>query len=438
MRPFHFFTQSTYEAQELLRHSDWSFFELERYNLWLVYAAIIVLAAAILPRILTGRIITAPMIYLIIGIILSQFLLAENKPDPMEELWWIKRVTEMVVIISLTNAGLKLNKPFHINTWKNSRKLLIIGMPLTILITGLLGYWVFGFVAATAALLAAVIAPTDPVLASEVQTSSPEEEDVSPTRLALTSEAGVNDGLAFPFTYLAIAMAALGTQDLSWLWGWFVMDFVYRIVIGIAIGWFAGWLLNKIIIVLPKREHFDRTHTGILVISLTLLPYGMAELASAYGFVAVFVAAAVFRNLESNHKYQKNLHNFSEEIENILVAVIFVLLGIYAANDLLSNLTMGHVIFCVVLIFIVRPLIGYISFLGSSLQPMQRFTMSFFGIRGIGSLFYISFAFYAQEFEQADEAFALVAFLIILSVAVHGLSAPFAVRHLEKKENKLP
>lgn len=426
---------NNYPAQALLEDGDWSaYFHPEQYDLWLVYIAVVVMAAALLPPVLKKRRVTAPIVYLLFGMVLCFLLPAGKEPNLLKEMWWVKRLSEMVVIIALTSAGLKLNKPFAKATWTHSKRLLGIAMPVTMLVTFALGYWVFGFALATAALLAAAIAPTDPVLAAEVQTSPPGNDDTSPTRVALTTEAGVNDGLAFPFTYLAIGIAVFGESDWEWLWSWFLLDFVYKIAAGFVIGWVIGWLLNKAILAFPPEEFEASVTTGILAVTLTLLPYGAAELASGYGFVAVFVAACVFRNLESQHSYQRQLHHFAEEMEGILVAVIFVLLGIYACNGLIDDLKWSHVLFAGILIFAARPLAGYLSLAGAKLHPKQRFTMSFFGIRGIGSLYYLSYALYQQEFPQADAAFALVVFTIIASVVIHGLSAPVVTRKLDKVE----
>lgn len=423
---------NSYPAFELLRNGDWSYFELERYYLWLFVAALVVIASAVLPRLLQGRLITAPIVYLLIGVVLHHVLPFGEKPDLLEEIWWVKRLSELVVIVALTNAGLKLNRPFAPETWRFSKRLLLFAMPITMLVTFALGYWGFGFALATAVLLAAVIAPTDPVLASEIQTSPPNGEDYSATRVALTTEAGVNDGLAFPFTYLAIGVAVFGGSNWEWLWSWFIMDFVFKITAGVIIGWAMGWLLDKVITLIPGKDGTTKLGTGVFSLSLTLLPYGVAELCGAYGFVSVFIAACVFRNLETHKEYQQQLHDFSEDVEHILMAVIFVFLGIYASGDLLLDLTWPYVLFAVLLIFAVRPLAGLISLIGAPLKPLQKFTMSFFGIRGIGSLYYLSYALFAYDFQQGQEAFALVVFLMILSAVVHGISAPFVVKRLER------
>lgn len=427
---------STYPAQDLLRDGKWTaYFKFEQYDIGLLLAGLTVLAAAFIPRLIREkRLITAPLLYLAIGAAIAFLPLFGEKPDLKEEIGWVKRITELVVIIALTGAGLKLNKPFAKSTWKHAKRLLIVGMPLTMILTFALGHYVFGFALATAALLAAVIAPTDPVLAADVQTTPPGEEDRSPTRVALTAEAGVNDGLAFPFTYLAMGIAMAAPGDWEWVWSWFLMDFVYKIAAGILVGWAAGRLLNMAIVAFPAEERIAKLSTGIAALGLTLVPYAVAELTGCYGFVAVFVAACVFRHYEADSGYQKPLHDFSEESERILIAVIFVLLGIYTATDLFTFITWGHLIFALALIFIIRPVAGMAGLLGSSLQRREKLTMAFFGIRGIGSLYYLSYALYHEDFDGSEAAFALVVLVILISVTAHGLGAPGAVEKPEEVE----
>lgn len=343
-------------------------------------------------------------------------------------MWWPKRLTELGVIIALSSAGLKLNRPFSLITWQVSWRLLAITMPLTIAATAFLGWWWMGFAPAAALLLGAVIAPTDPVLASDVQTTAPDADDDSPTRLALTSEAGLNDGLAFPFTNLAIAVALVGISPANWFAGWITMDFFYKITAGTLIGAASGWLLGAFIFRTPVNTHLSRTMTGIVSLSLTLFPYAVAELASGYGFISVFVAACVFRQQEVQHAYQKVLHDFSEEMERLLVAILMFAIGAYIASGIFESLTM--VIFSAVAIFVIRPLTGQVALGGCALPRQKRWAVSFFGIRGIGSIYYLAYAVYQVEIPQAQEIWALVIFIVVLSVIVHGLSAKPVMDHL--------
>lgn len=424
---------SSFSAYELFRNGDWSYFKPEQFDMWMLFLGLTVLAAGMLPRLLSKKLVTAPVVYLLFGLGLYFLIPQDKQLNLAGDLWAVERLTELVVSVALTGAGLKLNKPFARSTWRYSKRLLLIAMPLTMIFTFALGYWIFGF--ATAALLAAVIAPTDPVLAADVQTSAPSGEDGSPTRVALTAEAGVNDSLAFPFTYLAIGLAIFATAQTDWLWSWFVMDFVYKIVVGVLIGLAVGWLLNKSILAFPAKKE-GRVSTGILTMALTFMPYGLAEMASSYGFVAVFAAACVFRNLESRHDYQEQLHAFSEEIERFLVAVIFVFIGMSVGNGLIPTLTWRHILFATALIFAVRPIAGMAGLMGMGLHRLQKFTMSFYGIRGIGSLYYLTYAINNQIFPGAEDAFALVVFLMIASAVIHGLSAPMVTTRLDVVERE--
>jgi sodium/hydrogen antiporter len=314
-----------------------------------------------------------------------------------------------------------------------SWRLLAFTMPLTIAATALLGWWALGLVPATAILFGAVIAPTDPVLASEVQTTDPSSPDYSRSRVALTTEAGLNDGLAFPFTNLAIAIAIVGFEPREWLTGWLVMDVFYRILAGAVVGVATGWCLAKLLFGIKALDFFT---TGSIALSLTLLPYALAELTAGYGFISVFVAACTFRQQESRHHYQQILHDFSEEMERILVAILMFLIGAYIASGALGPLTWQGVLVALAVIFLVRPLAGMLSFAGHPLPSWDKWVLSFYGIRGIGSLYYLGYALHRTDFEQAKELWAVVLLIIVISVVVHGLSAKPVMAALDRRSQR--
>jgi len=237
---------------------------IETYDIILLSAGIVILLAALLPDVFEDRLITLPIFYLIFSGIVFGLLVDIDITHFAEGPYWAKRVTELAVIISLTGVGLKINKPFDKKTWSISSRLLIITMPITILLMALIGWWFLGFIPATAVLLGAVISPTDPVLAEEVQTTPPLEEDVLSTQVALTTEAGLNDGLAFPFTNMAIAIAFAGVAPAGWFIEWFLVDFLYKILIGSAVGVLLGYD-RKIGVFSPcpwykEIQHIDRDY----------------------------------------------------------------------------------------------------------------------------------------------------------------------------------
>ena len=383
---------------------------------------------------LTSKIgISYSVFYLLAGIILY-WLFSEYLPSPLpkENESAILHLTELIVIISLMGAGIKIDKSFSLKNWSLSLRLVFIAMFLCIIAAAAMGYFFLNLTLASALLLGAVLAPTDPVLASDVQVSPPNEKSDSETRFTLTSEAGLNDGMAFPFTWLAITFAALAEgKDTSLLY-WFSYHFVYQIILGVVVGIILGKVTGYLVFNFSKKFRFLESLDGFLAISLTLVAYGFTELLHGYGFIAVFVSAITLRGYEKDHEYHKSMHSFTEQIEKFFVAVLLILFGGALYLGILSEITWTTVLFAVVFLFIVRPLMALISLIGAKINIKEKLAISFFGIRGLGSIFYLSYAFHEISFESEDQLWSIVALTIALSILVHGISATPVMRYLGK------
>ena len=409
------------------------YFKIEHYNMLLLATGFIALLAAIIPVITQRKIISAPVVYMLLGIGIY-FIFLHYFFNPMEYMEVIKKVTEFVVIIALTNAGLKIKKPFKWSTWRSSFRLLLVVMPFTIVAAAFLGWWIIGLAPATALLFGALIAPTDPVLASELQTSQPSKADTSKIKLGLTSEAGLNDGLAFPFTYFAILAAQKGMEFENWVGDWLLHYVLIKSVIAIIIGLLSGWILFKIVFNIAKNDMLTKISRGILSLSLTLLPYALTEMIGGYGFIAVFVAACIFSRYEEFDKHMDSLHDFNEELESPIVAIIFVVTGIFIASHYYILMDAKILSVAFIMIFLIRPVIGYLSLLGTDLNKFQKFVLSFYGIRGIGSVFYLAYAFTAADFKDAEKLFDITIAIIFFSVLIHGLTAHSVQKRIHKHE----
>jgi sodium/hydrogen antiporter len=421
----------------MFEHTDLDLLSVDLYDIGLFLFGLIVLLAVLLPRFASRQMmITAPMLYLAFGALLFLLPWAPELPGLMDSVGWAKRLTELGVIIALTSAGLKLNRPYKRETWQISWRLLAITMPLTIAAAAFLGWWAAGFVPATALLLGAVIAPTDPVLASDVQTSEPDKPDDSKVRLALTTEAGLNDGLAFPFTNLAILVAVAGLTPSEWIVGWLVVDVFYKIVAGTLVGAVCGWILAKLIFQLPSETRLAKTMTGIAVISLTLLTYGLAEILSSYGFISVFVAACVFRQYECDNEYNSAMHDLAEEAERLLTVFLMILVGAYVSSGLMSYMTPTLWLLALGLVLIVRPIAGILGLIGTDLPNRKRWAISFLGIRGIGSIYYLAYALHHADFPDAMVIWALVVAIVIISVIVHGITAAPIMKWVKARDER--
>lgn len=405
-------------------------------------AGISLLLAAWLPRLAAGRAFSAPMLFVAMGALigllplgLPHLPLGEEASDQARAA--IEHGTEIVVIIALFGVGLAIDRPFGWRRWATTWRLLAIGMPVCIGLVALAGWGVAGLAPATALLLGAVLAPTDPVLASEVQVGAPtddgpqEEDEV---RFALTTEAGLNDGLAFPFVYAAIFWAAAVPS--TWAGEWLAWELVGKVAVGVAVGLATGWLLARLAFARPARVlRFAETGETLVALAGVFLAYGLAEVVGGYGFLAVFVAALALRSYERRHSYHAVLHGFIDQVERLLTLGVLLILGYGLTTGLLAALTWQSALVGVLLVGLIRPLVGWFSLARSGLPSVQRWAIAAFGVRGIGSLYYVAYASGQVDFTGIDTLISTTAFTVLLSVIVHGAAAGPAMeavdRHLD-------
>ncbi|WP_224448598.1 cation:proton antiporter [Haloprofundus salilacus] len=424
---------------------------MSAYDVTLIIVALALLGAVALPRLLEHRPLSFPMIYVGLGVALFSFP-GVPTVDPIGNAVVTERLTELVVIVSLMGAGLKLDRPFDWRSWSSTWRLLGIALPLTIAAVALLAWGVLGLLPATAILLGAVIAPTDPVLASDIGAGAPLteiEEEHAPeyewgtVQFALTSEAGLNDGLAFPFTNLAIAVAAAAlSAEEAWLLDWVLVDVLYKISAGVVVGYLIGEIMARTVFRAPGTLRLAEVTAGAEALAATFLAYGLTELAGGYGFVAVFVAALALRHFEWEHDYYRRLHDFAVMVERLLLATVLVLFGGALAGGLLAPLTLPLALLGLALLLVIRPFVGAVAFVGSDAPLTDRAVVSFFGIRGIGSFYYLSYALAHASFRQrelvaaAEQLWAFVGFVVLVSVVLHGVSASPIMNELDRRRER--
>ncbi|MGN6575698.1 MAG: cation:proton antiporter domain-containing protein, partial [Nocardioides sp.] len=275
------------------------------------------LLAVVLPQVLRRQAISAPMVLLVVGMLIGLLPVPDGiSVAPTEHLTFVKHLTEFCVIVALMGVGLALDRPLEWvrwETWKRwgaTWRLLGVVMPLSIAGVAFLGWWLMGLPVAAALLLGAVLAPTDPVLASDVQVEGPsvgesdecvEIDEHDEVRFALTSEAGLNDGLAFPFVYAAIFLVTIGGVQ-EWALRWVAWELVGKVLVGALIGTAVGWFLVKVAFRAPSPSlRLAETGEPLLALAAVLLSYGVAEVAHGYGFLAVFACAMTLRSAERSH-----------------------------------------------------------------------------------------------------------------------------------------
>ena len=403
------------------------------YSLTVLVLGITFLAAAALPKIIRNSFISLPMVFVGAGMAIPFIWPGSPRFDPMMNGEVVERMAELAVIISLMSAGLKLDRKIGWKSWQSTWRLLGIVMPVCIVLLAIGGVAI-GLPVAAALLLGAVIAPTDPVLASSVQVGPPGEENEDESRFALTSEAGLNDGLAFPFVNLAILFAASGTAagiSLGNFFDWLWVDVLWKISAGIGMGVIIGRVVAFVVFRVCRPTPMA---DGFIAIALTLVAYGGTEMVHGYGFLAVFVAALVFRFYERDHVYHKSFHDFSEQIEQLLMVVILVGFGAAISHGLFAPLTWPAVLLALAFLLLIRPLAGLLGLAKTDATPSQRFAVSLLGIRGIGTFYYLAHALnhgFITEYE-GRMIWAISGLIVLISIVFHGITAQRVMRRALK------
>jgi NhaP-type Na+/H+ or K+/H+ antiporter len=421
------------------------------------------LVTTLLPHVSRRIALSPPMVLVGIGLVVGLLPLGDEislQPEDNREL--ITHVTEFTVLVSLMGVGLAIDRVLDVRSWRSWRswsavwRLLLVTMPLTILGMMLLGWWVAGLAPAVALLLGAVLAPTDPVLASDVQVGEPLTEDVAEAeaeddvdedddiRFALTAEAGLNDGLAFPFVHLALLLLAGGfglAEAGTWL-GWYVVG---KIALGLALGWGAGWLFGRQAFH-ARNENLRLADAGepLLALAALLTSYGLAELVGGYGFLAVFTCAVGLRSSERGHSYQRAMHGVVERLERLMTLLVLLVLGMAMTRGLLEHLDWRGILVALALVLVVRPVAGYLALAvlarderrEGGLDRGETAAVAFFGVRGVGSLYYLGYATTHEHVPDEPWLWSTVAFTVIVSVLLHGVTATPAMARLDARRGQ--
>jgi NhaP-type Na+/H+ or K+/H+ antiporter len=451
-------------------------------NLIYLIAGVAMFLAAVLPTVLDRYAVSAAMVLLVLGMGIGLLPLpAGLRLDPVAIRPQVERITEFTVLVALMGVGLAIDRSFEWRSrsawtsWSPTWRLLAVAMPLTIAAVALLG-WGLGVAPAAALLLGAALSPTDPVLASDVQVEGPkvgdsvlaaderdderdierddarddeealgepidEEDDV---RFALTSEAGFNDGLALPFVTAALLLASPSGIS-EWGLRWVAWDLVGKIVIGVVVGVGVGWGLARLAFRSPSRSlRLAEQGEPLLALAALVMTYGVSQLAGGYGFVSVFVCGLTLRAAEHNHRYHRMMHEVVQRLERLLTLIILLVLGMAMTKGVLGELGWRGVVIAVALVFVVRPLAGWLSLRGRSrharlpggLGRREMLATAFFGVRGVGSLYYLAFAAGEHAFPDERWLWSTVAFTIVLSVVVHGTLATPVMGYLERRRER--
>jgi len=397
-------------------------------------------------------------LYLAVGVVVGPWGLHLLDVDFLADARWLRRLTEVALIISLFLGGLKLRVPWRARPWRVARRLAFPAMALSIGGTALAAHALLGLDWPLALLLAAMLAPTDPVLASTLAVDSAADHDG--LRFALSGEAGMNDGSAMPFLLLGLAWLH-GPLSSEALGEWALLELVWGVGAGIGLGFAFGWLVGRVSTHLVTMAR-DPGPGALLTAGLIAVTYAAAEAIGAFGFLAVFAAGVGMRKVEigvmQEHPHPRvpeardltqtppaefvvrplaggpdrdepveavghvvaEALTFGSVMEHLLGPLLVLLLGIALARhwEPQAMLLAG------VLFVLVRPLATWLTTLGMGLNWRRRLLLGWLGIRGIGGLNYLALALvHGLDGAAARLVAGVVVTTITLSVVVHGFSA---------------
>lgn len=405
--------------------------------------------------------VSAPMLYLVVGYGLGSAGLGLMAPDPHRASISIERITEVALLISLFSVGLKLGLPFSSPHWRLPLRLAFISMTLTVGLIAAIGFFILNLPLGAAILLGGILAPTDPVLASDVQVEEPGDRDR--LRFSLTGEGGLNDGAAFPFVMLGLGL--LGLHELgSNGWRWVALDVFWAMPGGLLIGSLLGTMIGRLVVYLRTHHQEAVGLDEFLSLGLVALAYGVAQLAYASGFLAVLAAGLALQRTREDTRKQKapdkgpaglqdkeahqavathpNLagaymmqavRGFNEQLERIAELVVVLIVGAMLPYARLDWETTG---FLLLLFLVLRPVSVWFGLLGASVSGEQRLLISWFGIRGIGSVYYLMFALnHGLSGEKADQLISITLSAVAASIIIHGISVtPMMKRYTQRQE----
>ncbi|NWB61481.1 MULTISPECIES: sodium:proton antiporter [unclassified Pseudomonas] len=430
------------------------------FILWMAVLGAVLLTLALTSSYLRWMPVTTSAVCLLLGVGIGPLGMDLLHLDIKASASWMEHLTEVAVLFSLFVSGLKLRLPLKHRTWRIAFGMAGPVMLLTILGTCLVLHWLLGLSWGVSLLVGAILAPTDPVLAGLVQVNNAQDYDA--LRFGLSGEAGLNDGTAFPFVIFALFFMQHGGFDGDWLGGWVLKNLLWAVPAGLLVGYWMGRGIGRVTLKM-RITNADSTLSpnDYLTLALIALAYVVAEAIGGYGFLSVFAAGLGLRQAEfkstgnsqtpAEHLAQPVVGHMEVEpehalhgdvgqlqdtqiaagvmmgdmlafgglVERSMEVFLVTLLGVVLVSHWdWRALAVGAVLFCVI-----RPLSVLSIPWGSLLNRHQRGLVGWFGIRGIGSIYYLFYAInHGLVGTSSAVAVNLTLSVIALSIVVHGLS----------------
>lgn len=428
---------------------------------WSLFLGVLLIVMVLAGTMLARLFLSSAMVYLGVGYLLGPSVIGVITLDPTRHADVLERVAEVALLISLFSVGLKMGSvPLLDRRWMLPLRLASISMVVTVGLVTVVGVWGLGWSLGASVLLGGILAPTDPVLASGVQTER--GSDPERLRFSLAGEGGLNDGTAFPFVVLGLGL--LGLHELGdGGWHWWLVDLAWATVGGLSVGAALGALVGKLIVYLRTRHQQAVGLDEFVSLGLLAAAYGAAQICVASGFLAVFAAGLALQRVkerpgaatvspgavpdspgqddqdQATHMRHASaamrhaVHTFNEQLEKLAELGIVLLVGAMLPYVAPSGALWG---FIPVLFVVLRSLAVTAGTAGEPMSLHQRAVVSWVGIRGIGSVFYLMFAIrHGVTGWLAQQLITFTLVTVAASILVHGVSVGPLMRWYTRRES---
>lgn len=413
---------------------------------WFVAIGTLLILMGTRPPVLQRLNLTPSMVYLSVGVLLGPSIFGVFHFNPLKQAHLLEVLARLRCCCRCLLPARRCQCRSDGEVRRVPLRLAFISMTISVVLTAAFGYYLLGLPLGAAILLGGILAPTDPVLATDVQVRH--MGDTDPLRFTLTSEAGMNDGSAFPFVMLGLLLLGSPVSD-ELLGRWVLKDVLWSTASAIVVGLVTGRLLAQLVRWQRSHERTVPLLDDFLGLGLIGLTYGVCLLIDAWGFLGVFVTAISLRQSEitlardeesslrpgassasSQQPRETTPHGpsevsegslrFKEPLERLSELVLVVLLGgmLFTDSWSLRAVSLGLFLFLVV-----RPVSVFLGLLGSGASWRLQMLVGWFGVRGIGSLYYLMFAVvFGLPEELALELIHITLVVVVLSIIIHGLT----------------
>jgi len=392
------------------------------YAAWLVAVGIMLVVIWATSHVVARMPASPALVYLVIGMAIGPWGAGWLLPDPDMHRVLLERAAEIAVLVSLFATGSVVGTTLRVAHWRVPVRLATGAMVVTVLLLAAFAHWVLDLSVGASLVLAGALAPTDPVLAGDVQVADARDRDR--LRFGLTGEAGLNDGAAFPFVLAGLALLGVdGVASESWL-SW-VLHACWGVAGGLGLGAALGFAAGRWVARRTRDGVESETSEAFLGLGLVAASYGLALLVGAYGFLAVFAAAVALRYAAADKDRDDRtaitpVERFNADLESLFEFAVVIVCG---ALVTIVPIPIAAVALALVLFLLVRPASVWIALAGTGLELEQRVLASWFGIRGVGSLYYVFFAAsHDWRGPEADYVLGLVLGVVAASIVLHGIS----------------